>query len=219
MSARRLRSAALAAADALTAAETTLTDLDTKAGDGDLGSSMARGAAAARTLLAESWQSPAIALAAMGDALRRAIAGSSGPFYATALLRAARHLAHNDTPSPAAWAEAFMLAVQSISELGGAKPGDRTMLDALYPAAKALSDALADGHRPEGALAMCLAAAEEGAKATAAMQPRLGRASYLGERAVGIPDAGAVAVAVWLRGLVEEVSGSVRNPNRIVARA
>lgn len=196
----RFKAAVLAAADALDAAEPRLTELDSAAGDGDLGLSMARGAAAIRALPESSWTSPAGALSAIGDALRRAIAGSSGPFYATALLRASRHLA-GGTADAAAWAGAFSAAVDAIAELGGARPGDRTMLDALRPAADAFAQALKAGQPPAEAWALAVRAAEQGAEATARMQPRLGRASYLGSRAVGVPDAGAAAAVVWLKAL------------------
>ncbi|GLS22220.1 dihydroxyacetone kinase [Labrys miyagiensis] len=197
----RVRSAAMAAAGALIAAEATLTDLDTKAGDGDLGSSMARGAAAIQALPSAAWQSPSIALSSMGDALRRSIAGSSGPFYATALLRASRHIADNQPPTSAVWAEAFQLAVEAISDLGGARPGDRTMLDALKPAANAFSESISRGHSIEASWNASIFAAQEGARATAAMKPRLGRASYLGDRAVGVPDGGAIAASIWIEAL------------------
>jgi dihydroxyacetone kinase len=87
-----LRAAAIAVAEALTAAEARLTALDARAGDGDLGLSMARGAAAIRALPEAAWADPPTAFARIGAALGRAIAGSSGPFYATALLRAGRAL-------------------------------------------------------------------------------------------------------------------------------
>jgi ATP-dependent dihydroxyacetone kinase len=197
-----LRTAALAAAHALLAHEAVLTELDAKTGDGDLGASMARAARAIMDLPPPAWGSPAVALAAMGDAIRRSVGGSSGPFYATALMRASRRLAAdappNAPPNAAAWADAFALAVDAVCGLGGAQPGDRTMVDALRPAADALSDALASGMALPGALCACAAAAAGGADATAAMLPRLGRSSYIGERALGTPDGGAVAVQVWL---------------------
>lgn len=198
-----LKAAALAVAGALDAEEASLTELDAKAGDGDLGISMARGAAAIRALPDSAWADPPTALTELGGALRRAIAGSSGPFYATALLRAARALPA--TPSPADWAAAFQAGVEAIAELGGAKPGDRTMLDALVPAAAAFAAAIGRKEAPMAALAAAVAAAEAGAAATAAMHPRLGRASYLGDRALGNPDAGASAVVVWLRGLARSL--------------
>ena len=196
----RLKAAGLAVAQALDENEAFLTELDSRAGDGDLGISMARGAAAIRALPAESWANPAVALAGIGHAMRRAIAGSSGPFYATALLRAAREVGE-ETPDDHAWATAFSRAVASVGELGGAKPGDRTMLDALQPAADAFAAAI-DRGRPLGeAWRDAVKAAEDGAEATVTMRPRLGRAAYLGDRALGSPDAGASAVLVWMRAL------------------
>nr|WP_281404401.1 dihydroxyacetone kinase family protein [Pyxidicoccus fallax] len=194
------KKAVLAVATALDVAESRLTALDSAAGDGDLGISLVRGAEAIRALPESSWTSPSRALTAMGGALRRAIGGSSGPFYATALLRAARRLSEGKTDA-AAWAEAFSLAVDAVSELGGARPGDRTMLDALKPAADAFAGAVKAGQSPADAWAACVREAEQGADATSRMQPRLGRASYLGERALGVPDAGAAAVVVWLKAL------------------
>ncbi len=187
---------AMSTADALSRAEQRLTELDAIAGDGDLGLSMTRGAAAIRALPDSAWATPAIALAQMAAALGRAIAGSSGPFYATALLRAARGLP--DEPTAVDWAAAFAAAVSSISELGGAKPGDRTMLDALLPAATTLTSELASGAASRTAWAQAVQAARDGTAATAQMHPRLGRAAYLGDRVLGTPDAGAEAVVVWL---------------------
>jgi ATP-dependent dihydroxyacetone kinase len=183
-----LKRVALAAAAALVAEEAALTALDSRAGDGDLGLSMARGAAAIRALPDRAWATPSVALAAMGEALRRAIAGSSGPFYATALLRAAQGI---DDAAPD-WPAAFAAGVAAIAELGGAQPGDRTMLDALDPAARAFA---------AGGWPAAVAAAREGTEATARMRPRLGRAAYLGDRALGAPDAGASAVLVWMQAI------------------
>jgi ATP-dependent dihydroxyacetone kinase len=201
---QRLRTAALAVASALEAAEPLLTDLDSKAGDGDLGLSMTRGADAIRALGEGAWADPPTALTGIGDALRRAIGGSSGPFYATALLRAARTLPA--MPTPADWAKGFRAGVEALAELGGAKRGDRTMLDALLPATDAFEASLARGEGAFLALQASAAAAEAGAAATAAMRPRLGRASYLGERAIGIEDGGARAVAIWLRALAAHLT-------------
>lgn len=189
----KLHAAVNAVATALEAAEDQLTELDAKAGDGDLGASMTRGAAAIRALGDASYANPARLLTDIGNALRRAIAGSSGPFYATALLRAAGTLRDKPVPTNEDFQQAFAEAIAAISDLGGAKPGDRTMLDALQPAVNAW---VASGRFADAAIA-----AQAGADATAQMFPALGRASYLGQRALGIPDGGAIAVAVWLKAL------------------
>jgi ATP-dependent dihydroxyacetone kinase len=194
-----LRNAVQSAARALVEAEPILTELDTRAGDGDLGSSLERGSQALLSFPDTFWrQDSASVLQAMGEALRRSIGGSSGPFYATALIRAARRVAGIAAPSPTDVAEAFDLATQAISTLGGATSGDRTMLDALIPASNALRKAAEAGESIHVALKFAAQAAAEGAEATASMKPRLGRASYLGERTAGIPDGGAKAVAIWL---------------------
>jgi len=186
----RLKSAAQAVASALLASEETLGDLDAKSGDGDLGASMARAAEALQALGEDSYSTPTRLLFDAGNALRRAIGGSSGPFYATALLRASKVLAGKPNPSSRDWLAALQAGTDAIMELGGAKPGDRTMVDALAPAAAAWSKS--------GSFTDAARAADEGAKATSDMFPALGRASYLGKRAVGHPDGGASAVAIWL---------------------
>ena len=102
----------------------------------------------------------------------------------------------------ARWAEALDQGCQAISELGGAKPGDRTMLDALDPFVKALQKNLG-AKAPHEAVLSAVEAAEHGVEATAQMKPSLGRSSYLGDRVLGHPDPGAKAIAVWLRAACE----------------
>lgn len=198
----RFEPALRAVAQSLFDNEALLTELDSKAGDGDLGASMKRAAQAIVAVPTADLATPEKALAALGMALRKAIAGSSGPFYATALVRAARVLAGRPNPSAEDWAMALRGAADAIAELGGAKPGDRTMLDALVPAADAFEQALNAQLDVGRAWAAAVDAAQAGAETTARMTPRAGRASYLGERAVGSPDGGAVAVACWLRALL-----------------
>jgi dihydroxyacetone kinase len=195
-----IKRSVLAAANALEGAELQLMELDAAAGDGDLGASMTRAAATIRALSEAVWSSPADAmLMAVANALRRAMGGTSGPLYAAALLRAAQTLPTN--PAAADWSAGLAAAADAIAELGGAKPGDRTMLDAVHPAATAFAAGLAGGRPAAEAWGAAVSAAEKGATATAQMHPRLGRASYLGDRAIGTPDAGAMAVAIWMKAI------------------
>lgn len=202
----QVRRAILAVADALENAEQRLTELDSAAGDGDLGASMTRGASALRSLSETEFQTPGAHLIALGQSLRRTIAGSSGPFYATALLRAGNSLQGQADPDPEEWRRAFEAAVISIAELGGAKLGDRTMLDALLPAVEAWTRAAAAGAPPVEAFRAAAVAAADGARRTEDMVPSLGRASYLGRRALGVPDAGAIAVSIWMQALAATVA-------------
>lgn len=199
---QRLHRAATATAQALIAADAQLTELDSITGDGDLGASMTRGGEAILALPAEQFGTVADGLMAMGNAMRKAIGGSSGPFYATGLMRASRHLAGVEQPTAVQMAEAFVAAVEAVSNLGGATPGDRTMIDALHPAAQTFKEKIAQGLSTDDAWQHAVAAGIAGADATTTMTPRLGRASYLGERAVGHPDGGAIAVSIWLRAIV-----------------
>jgi dihydroxyacetone kinase len=185
---------------ALREAEARLTALDQAVGDGDLGTSLARGAAAIeRDLPGYDLADPASLLRALSGTVRRTVGGSSGPFYAVFLLRAASVLDRLGRPSPTDWADAFLAGCDAIAELGGAGRGDRTMLDALYPAAEAFHAALPRGIAQ--ALDSSVAAGREGAARAAGLAPRRGRSSYLGQRVIGQPDPGAEAVVVWLAAL------------------
>lgn len=118
-------------------------------------------------------------------------------------MRAARPLEKEEVPSAEAWDAAFAAGVAAVSAIGGAQPGDRTMVDALDPALKAWGEQRAANASLQEALAAAAKAAKSGADATARMTPKLGRASYLGARAVGTNDGGAEAVAYWLAALAK----------------
>jgi len=188
--ARRVR----AVAEALVAAEPELTELDRTVGDGDLGLNLARGA---RALLADEARltglAPADRLTALSDIVRREVGGTSGPLYSILLLSIAEAVG-----AGAAWPQALVEGVARIREVGGAAPGDSTMIDALQPAADAFV---------AGDIAAAAEAARAGAASTAALRPALGRSSYLGDRAVGVPDPGAVAIAIIFEALAAGEAG------------
>jgi dihydroxyacetone kinase len=175
--------------------------LDAATGDGDFGTTMARGFGA----VLDAWSSldrstPSALLADIAGVLSRAMGGSSGPLWTVGLLRAAQAVA-GGLSVPAAGL-ALRAAADGVQDYGGAKPGDKTLLDALIPAADALLALAADGGPPAAARAAGAAAARvaavaavDGAGATAGYVARRGRAAYAGERGIGSPDPGAVAVA------------------------
>jgi dihydroxyacetone kinase len=193
-------------ADALIEAEPELARLDGVSGDGDLGASMRRGADALRAIPNASFSTASTALSDAADRIRKAIAGSSGPFYATALMRAARRLQGIANPTAVEIADAFSDAVQAVMDLGGAKPGDRTMVDALHPTARTFATQVEAGVPADIAWRSAVEAGAEGMRLTISMHPKLGRASYLGERAIGNPDAGAAAVVLWLRAVCGSIT-------------
>ena len=188
-----------AACQALIAAADELTELDRITGDGDLGSSMER---AAKLVLEHLPSYPLndipATLKALAHTARQELGGSSGPLYGVLLLRCGTILEGSAAIGISQWAEALAQGSQAISELGGAKPGDRTMLDALDPLVRTLKEA-ASRQAPREATMAAVEAAERGAEATANTKPRVGRSSYLGDRVLGHPDPGARALAILLR--------------------
>jgi triose/dihydroxyacetone kinase / FAD-AMP lyase (cyclizing) len=208
VSGAELRHAIEVVAGSLIEGEALLTRLDSVVGDGDLGISLSRGAQA---VLAEldrfDLQRPARVIQQIAETLRRTLGGTSGPLYSAFLVRLSSHLPSTGWPSFLEWAAAFDAGCRAVSELGGARQGDRTMLDALMPAARALREGALAGLPVSVALRNASRAADEGCEATKALPPRRGRSSYLGERALGHPDPGAHAVTIWLGALLKASQG------------
>jgi dihydroxyacetone kinase len=197
---QRMSVAVEAACKALIDAESWLTELDRAVGDGDLGVTLSRGAKAVlQNRSARPINNEADALEEIAITLQQSMGGSSGPLYGVLLLRAANSLRGSATRGAIDWAQAAVEACKAVGEMGGASAGDRTMLDALIPFAETFRADLSAGRNASEALNAAVDAAEGGAQETATMFPKRGRSSYLGERALGHPDPGADAAAIWLR--------------------
>ncbi|MFI7401046.1 dihydroxyacetone kinase subunit DhaL [Streptomyces sp. NPDC049541] len=172
-----------------------LTALDSPIGDADHGSNLQRGfRAVTATLEKEAPDTPGAVLTLAGRQLISTVGGASGPLYGTLLRRTGKALGDAGEVSEAQFAEALRAGVEAVMTLGGAAPGDKTMIDALVPAVDALD---------EGGFAAARTAAEEGALATTPLQARKGRASYLGERSIGHQDPGATSSALLVAALAE----------------
>ena len=173
-----------------------LTQLDAAIGDADHGVNLSRGFAAVLTALeAATPATPGAVLTLTGSTLISKVGGASGPLYGVAFRRAGKALgdaADVDLPALAAALEAALAGVQ---QLGAAREGDKTMVDALAPATGAFSKAISEGASPADALSALAGAAQAGAEATISMQALKGRASYLGPRSVGHEDPGAATTA------------------------
>ncbi|MEU2438895.1 dihydroxyacetone kinase subunit DhaL [Streptomyces rubradiris] len=171
-----------------------LTALDSAIGDADHGSNLRRGFTAVATVLEkETPDTPGGVLILAGRQLISTVGGASGPLYGTLLRRAGKALGDAAEVGEEELAAALRAGVEGVMALGGAAPGDKTMIDALVPAV----DALGTG------FAAARAAAEEGAAATVPLRARKGRASYLGERSVGHQDPGATSSALLIAALAE----------------
>jgi dihydroxyacetone kinase-like protein len=179
-----------------------LTELDSPIGDADHGSNLRRGFIAARaTLEREPPDSPGGVLVAVGRQLISTVGGASGPLYGTLLRSAGKVLGEEVLVTPEQLAKALNSGVEAVARLGGAVPGDATMIDALTPAVAALAFALDSGAELAAALSAAALAADEGAEATIPLQARKGRASYLGERSIGHRDPGATSSALLVTSL------------------
>lgn len=197
----------VAGAGALRDANALLTGLDRQIGDGDLGVNLSRLADAVDCATPGFDQErPAVTIRRLANLIQAHLGGTSGALYAILFHRVASVLAAGDPGRPLSWSAAFDAGIRAVAELGGAQPGDATMLDALWPARDAFDQALHAGRPASAALEEAARAAQAGAEATAAWIPRQGRASYLGRRAIGVADPGATAVAVWLSAVAAVVS-------------
>ena len=181
-----------------------LTALDAAIGDADHGSNMRRGLnAAVNALDVGTSETPEAVLKQVAMTLISKVGGASGPLYGTFFLRmstSVKGLEHLDLD---ALVQAMEAGVAGIVQRGKAQAGEKTMLDAWYPALEALRGGtdLADG------VLAARAAADAGRDATEPMLATKGRASYLGERSVGHVDPGASSTALLVQALAEVVTG------------
>jgi dihydroxyacetone kinase-like protein len=206
-----------AAAARIHAEAPALTALDQAIGDGDHGINLDRGFTAIVAMLDEH-PAPEDGVgdaAATADLLRQAgkrlistVGGASGPLYGTAFLRGAGAVAGVEDGSPAAaFVAALEAAAGGIAGLGKSAEGEKTMLDALFPAARAARAALDGGGDLAATTAAARDAASAGAAATIPMLATKGRASYLGERSIGHQDPGATSSALLLSVLADAAGG------------
>lgn len=177
-----------------------LSALDREIGDGDHGENLDRGFRAVLTKLDDAGATtPGAVLKLVGTTLISTVGGASGPLLGTAYLRAAQAAGEREELDASALVEVLTAGRDGVVARGKAETGDKTMVDAWTPAVEAASAALADGAEPARVLTAAADAAERGAEATAPLVARKGRASYLGERAVGHVDPGARSSAYQLR--------------------
>jgi dihydroxyacetone kinase-like protein len=185
-----------------------LTGLDAAIGDGDHGFNLVRGfSAAVAAIEAKNPESPGDVLVTTGATLISTVGGASGPLYGSAFRKAGKALGKEPETSAKQLSVALFDALAAIQALGAAKVGDKTMVDALTPAAEAFQAAVNEGGTLADAAKRAQAAAEEGAASTVPLQALKGRASYLGPRSVGHMDPGAASTSLLFRALVTAVEG------------
>ncbi|MEV8145392.1 dihydroxyacetone kinase subunit DhaL [Specibacter sp. NPDC078709] len=180
-----------------------LIELDRAIGDGDHGENMDRGfSAILEKLDAEPPATPGAAFKLAAMTLMSKVGGAAGPLYGTAFLRAGTAVGDATELDGSILAEALAAARDGVVARGKAEVGEKTMIDAWTPAVDAAAAAVASGSEPMAVLEAAATAAEAGALSTDPLIARKGRASYLGERAIGHRDPGAASSALILRAAV-----------------
>lgn len=191
----------------LTAQADALRALDAAIGDGDLGITVTIGFQALCEALPQlEGADLGTLLMRAGMAFNRKAASTFGALYASMMMRAARAAKGIDAIGANEFAAMLSAAVEGVQERGKAQLGDKTMLDALIPAAEAATAAAKAGASLVETVGRAAEAAEEGARATVGMRARAGRSSWFSERTEGVPDPGATAVSLMLRSFHEFVA-------------
>jgi dihydroxyacetone kinase-like protein len=184
-----------------------LTQLDAAIGDADHGINMERGFKKVNSQLSTIADKDIGSIfKSTGMALISSVGGASGPLYGTLFLRAGTVASGKHELNTTELADVLKAGLSGVIERGKAQVGDKTMVDALTPAVKAFEQAAEDGVGIAEALGQTVAAAEQGMKDTIPLIARKGRASYLGERAIGHQDPGATSVYLIIKALHDAVS-------------
>ncbi|MFJ4297004.1 dihydroxyacetone kinase subunit DhaL [Curtobacterium sp. SP.BCp] len=181
-----------------------LVTLDREIGDGDHGENLDRGfRAVVEAIDAGSFDTPGSVFKTVATKLISTVGGAAGPLFGTAYLKAAQAAGDAEVLDASALVAVLTAARDGVVSRGKAEVGDKTMVDAWTPAVDAAASAAEAGAAPEQVLAAAADAAATGAESTDALVARKGRASYLGERAVGHRDPGAQSTVYLLRAAVD----------------
>ncbi len=194
-----------AVAHAIIAAEPELTDADRNLGDGDHGIGMERGMSAVlEKVSAAEIDTISKAFTTVGMAMMSSMGGASGALFGTMFRSGGKAIENCAILDSACLAELLVAGNEGVMARGGAKPGDKTMIDALAPAAIKAKESIAMPLHE--ALSDVAVAAEDGRNSSKQLVATMGRAKTLGEKSIGFPDAGACSVAIILRAMADFVA-------------
>lgn len=186
----------VAACDAIIANKPLLTEVDSRTGDGDHGIGMSNGMEKARTVLIEKapFQDVNTVFQTTGMAMLNSMGGASGVIFGSMFLGGIGDMEKITELNGDAFVSIFSKALDVIKERGKAQTGDKTMVDALEPAVTAMREA--DKADLAALAALGARAAEQGVENTKLYVARFGKAQYLGDRTIGLQDAGATSVSI-----------------------
>ncbi|MET0473688.1 MAG: dihydroxyacetone kinase family protein [Mycobacterium sp.] len=187
--------------------------IDAVAGDGDHGRGMVKGSSAARAAVekaVEDGAGSASVLAAAGKEWAAKAGGTSGVLWGALLTALGARLGDTGTPDSATVAAGMRDGYDALIQLGGASPGDKTMLDAMLPFVEELERRVGDGEAWRDAWQAAADVATAAATATADMRPKVGRARPLAERSIGTPDAGATSLAMCAHTVADSFAATAK---------
>ena len=180
--------------------------VDGEIGDGDHGVNMNKGFSMAGERI-EDQHSFSDASKIIAESLMDDIGGSMGPLYGSFFKTLWRHSRNLETIDARQYADMLKAATASVKEIGGAKVGDKTLVDTLEPACAAFERALASGSDFDVALTDSVKAAEIGKNSTKEMVAKIGRSARLGERSRGVLDAGAASSYLIIESMHTAIGG------------
>jgi len=179
-----------------------LTSLDQAMGDGDLGITASKISIALEKYSRETTQAdPGKLLIAAGMETNRAAPSTMGTLLATALMRMGREITGKETLSNDDLAHLLIVAGNSIKERGKASLGDKTALDVIIPAGEAFKEAVENGVNQAETVRRLINAAENGRDQMTPQKNRVGRASWLGDRTIGLVDPGCELMVIILKAI------------------
>lgn len=183
-------------------------ELDSVAGDGDFGMSLAKGFKVVQAHWDERSRDDIGAfLKDCGMIITEHCGGASGPIWGSAFRAMGRYAQGKETLNLVELGEMVQAAIDAVQKRGGAKLGDKTLLDALIPAVESIKASAAAGEGFAQALAKAEAAAIDGGERTKLIAASKGRASYVGDRSINFPDAGAAAIGIIFSSLLKRAQG------------
>lgn len=184
-----------AAAEQIARASTKLSELDATTGDGDHGVNMADGFSVAQDRIVGA-STPGEVFSRTASSFFDQVGGAAGLLFGSFFGELASELGTDSEPTIEQFVSGMERGVEVVKALGGARPGDKTMLDALMPAVEVSRRAADSGSDLTDVFRSAAEAARSGAEATAAMQARAGRARFSSDGAIGTADPGAHTVAL-----------------------
>jgi dihydroxyacetone kinase-like protein len=183
-----------------------LSELDSTIGDGDHGITIARGFRNAVGKLEETNpKSISELLKATGLTLISTMGGAAGPIFGSIFTEMAKSADGLQAIDLSNLYDMFYSALDKVSKLGGAKPGDKTLIDALFPAVESLKDSVSKGLAIKESLKKMSIAAKKGAASTKDMVSNKGKSRYHGQRSLGYQDAGATTMYLIIKAAYEAI--------------